>query len=269
MSELRTLNSAGGIVGILGGMGPLATVDFVTKLLAATPAANDQEHVPVIVCAIPQVPDRTRAFRGEGESPVAAMIDSARRLEAAGAGIIVIACNTAHLWFDEVCAAVDLPMIHLVDAAIDDAAAIVGPRGRVGLLGTDATLASGLYINRAGPRTGAFQWLLPTAREMNELVMPGIEAVKAGDCDTGRIHLAAAAEALKSRGAMAVILGCTEIPVVLDGTKASLPVVDATAALARRAVAWSRAQRDASRQDNMPVGCHLELPRSSTTSPAV
>jgi aspartate racemase len=81
---------------------------------------------------------------------------------------------------------------------------------------------------------------------MTEWVMPGIDAVKAGDRDTGRIRLAAAAEALKGRGAMAVILGCTEIPVVLDGAHASLPVIDATAALARRAVAWSRAQRDAS-----------------------
>jgi len=245
MSELRTMNCAGGIVGILGGMGPLATVDFLAKMLAATPAANDQEHVPVIVSAIPQVPDRTRAFRGEGESPVAAMVDSARRLKAAGAGMVVIACNTAHLWFDDVCAAVELPMIHLVDAAIDDAAAVVGPRGRVGLLGTDATLASGLYINRACPGTGRFQWLLPTAREMNEWVMPGIEAVKAGDRDTGRTCLVAAAEALKARGAMAVILGCTEIPVVLEGARAPLPVIDATAALARRAVAWSRAQREA------------------------
>jgi len=241
--ELQTTNAAGGVVGILGGMGPLATVDFLSKLLAATPAASDQEHVPVVVSAIPQVPDRTLAFRGEGESPLPAMVDSARRLKAAGAGLVVIACNTAHLWFDELCEAVGLPMIHLVDAAIDDATAIAGPRGRVGLLGTDATLASGLYINRGGAVRAPFQWLLPTAREMSELVMPGIEAVKAGDRDRGRVRLAAAAEALKARGATAVILGCTEIPVVLDAASAPLPAVDATAALARRAVAWSRGQR--------------------------
>jgi aspartate racemase len=132
-------------------------------------------------------------------------------------------------------------MIHLVDAAIEDASAIVGPRARVGLLGTDATLASGLYINREG--TSALRWLLPTAREMTELVMPGIEAVKAGDRDTGRRRLAAAADALRKRGAEAVILGCTEIPVVLDAASSPVPVVDATAALARRAVEWSRAQR--------------------------
>ena len=243
--ELPTRNAAGGVVGILGGMGPLATVDFLGKMLAATTAANDQEHVPVVVSAIPQVPDRTLAFRGEGESPLPSMVDGARRLKAAGAGVLVIACNTAHLWFDELGEHVDLPMLHLVDAAIADAAAIAGPRARVGLLGTDATLASGLYINRAGASGGALRWLLPTAREMTELVMPGIEAVKASDRGLGRRLLAAAAEALKGRGADAVILGCTEIPVVLDASSAPLPVVDATAALARRAVAWSRAQRAA------------------------
>ncbi len=235
--------AAGGVVGVLGGMGPLATVDFLSKLLAATPAASDQEHVPVVVSAIPQVPDRTLAFRGEGASPLPAMIDSARRLKAAGAGLVVIACNTAHLWFDELREAVGLPMIHLVDAAIADAAVLAGPTGRIGLLGTDATLASGLYINRGGATPAPIHWLLPTAREMTELVMPGIEAVKAGDLVAGRSRLAAATEALKGRGATAVILGCTEIPVVLDAAGATLPVVDATAALARQAVAWSRAQR--------------------------
>jgi aspartate racemase len=80
---------------------------------------------------------------------------------------------------------------------------------------------------------------------MTTLVMPGIEAVKAGDRDLGRRLLAAAAEALKGRGASAVVLGCTEIPVVLDASSAPLPVIDATASLARRAVAWSRAQRPA------------------------
>ena len=236
--------SSTGVVGILGGMGPLATIDFLSKLVAATPARTDQEHVPCVVSAIPQVPDRTRAFRGEGPSPLVEMVASARRLKAAGAGLVVIACNTAHLWFDEIEAAIGLPMIHLVDAAIQDAVALAGPGGRIGLLGTDATLASGLYINRASVATPAtVHWLLPTAREMLEFVACGIEAVKSGDLEKGRELLMTAALLLKGRGANAVILGCTEIPVVLDDSNAPLPIVDATAALANRAVAWSRACR--------------------------
>jgi len=233
-----------GVVGVLGGMGPLATIDFLSKLVAATPADTDQDHVPVVVSAIPQVPDRTRAFRGEGPSPLAAMISSARRLKAAGAGLAVIACNTAHLWFDEIEDALALPMIHLVDAAIQDAIGLTGPGGRIGLLGTDATLASGLYVNRAAA-TGLtpIYWLLPTAREMIDLVARGIDAVKSGDLAIGRELLASAALRLKERGADVVILGCTEIPVVLDDANAPVPVIDATAALARRAVAWSLACR--------------------------
>jgi len=232
------------IVGVLGGMGPLATIDFMSKMLKATNATADQEHIPVIVSSIPQVPDRTKAFRGEGESPLAAMVDGAERLKAAGASLLVVACNTAHLWFDEIERAVGLPMIHLVDAAIGEAIVVAGPNGKVGLLGTDATLASGLYVNRAAEGSaGRLHWLLPTAVEMMDLVMPGIEAVKAGDLARGRGLLAQAARSLQSRGASAVILGCTEIPVVLDGSGASVPLVDATAALARRAVEWSMSRR--------------------------
>ena len=234
-----------GVVGVLGGMGPLATIDFLGKLVAATPADTDQDHVPFVVSAIPQVPDRTQAFRGEGPSPLAAMISSAQRVKAAGAGLAVIACNTAHLWFDDIEDALGLPMIHLVDAALQDAIALAGPGGRIGLLGTDATLASGLYVNRAAATGLApVHWLLPTAREMIDCVERGIDAVKSGDLATGLERLARAARRLNDRGADVVILGCTEIPVVLNDANSPVPVVDATAALARRAVAWSLGCRE-------------------------
>lgn len=232
-----------GVVGVLGGMGPLATVDFLHKMLQATPAASDQDHVPVVVSSIPQVPDRTQAFRGEGASPLAAMVASGQRLVGAGAELVVMPCNTAHLWFDAVQAAVGRPMLHLVDAALGEAAAATAPSARIGLLATDATLASGLYVNRVRPGV-ALQWLLPTATEMLDDVMPGIAAVKAGQMDAGRERLLRAAHALRRRGAQAIILGCTEIPLVLQPADiAGAPLIDATAALARQAVAWALAAR--------------------------
>ena len=234
-----------GLLGVLGGMGPLATIDFLQKLLAATPAAMDQDHVPVLTSSIPQVPDRTAAFRGEGDSPLPAMIESGKRLVGAGASLIVVPCNTAHLWFEPLRAALNVPMIHLVDAALEDAAMLVGPAGRLGLLATDATISSGLYVNRRPPGGTSMHWLLPTAGEMVELVMPGIQAVKAGDQALGGKLLARAAAALGKRGARAVVLGCTEIPVVLSSSNSSLPIIDATDSLARRCVAWSNAQRTA------------------------
>ena len=228
-----------GVVGVLGGMGPLATIDFMRKVLAATDAATDQDHVPLIVSSIPQVPDRSAAFRGDGASPLAAMVASGRRLLGAGAGLVVVPCNTAHLWFAELQAALEVPMLHLVDAALADAITTAGPGATLGLLCTDATLASGLYLNRT-PRV---QWALPTATEMLDWVMPGIAAVKAGELERGGELLSAAARALARRGAQALVLGCTEVPLVLGPRNAPVPVIDATAALARRAVAWSLEQR--------------------------
>jgi len=236
---MNTDDQTRGLIGVLGGMGPLATVDFMHKLLAATPADADQDHVPVIVSSIPQVPDRAAAFRGEGVSPLAAMIASGRRLVRAGAALVLMPCNTAHLWFDEVQSALGMPMLHLVDAALEDAIVTAGRHATLGLLCTDATLASGLYTRRA-PQ---IRWVLPTADDMLELVIPGIQAVKAGALDRAGDLLGAAAQALARRGAQALVLGCTEVPLVLGPSNAPVPVIDATASLARRAVAWSLVQR--------------------------
>lgn len=230
-----------GLVGVLGGMGPLATVDFMQKMVAATPATRDQEHVPALISSIPQIPDRTQAFQGQGESPLPALIACAQRLEAAGAGVIVIPCNTAHLWFDAIQAAVAIPLLHIVDATLKMAATASGDTPRVGLLATEATMASGLYTDRPGGK--AVQWFVPTAGETREWITPGIAAVKAGRLDEGHDLLVQAANALHGRGAAAVVLGCTEIPLVLNDANAPLPTIDATAALARRAVEWSRNAR--------------------------
>ncbi len=266
-----------GVVGVLGGMGPLATVDFMQKLIAATSLATqaklsshtklgthtklgaeatqitrDQDHIPVVVSSIPQIPDRAAAYWGEGVSPLPAMVSSGQRLRRAGAGLIVMPCHTAHLWFDELKVALDLPMLHLVDAALEDALAVLGPAAPCGLLCTEATLASGLYMNRAA-QSEAFSglhWTLPTATEMTGLVTPGIQAAKLGKLLKAGELLSEAAHALVRRGARGLLLGCTEIPLVMGQIQARIqvqidvPVIDATASLARRAVAWSLAQRD-------------------------
>lgn len=223
-------------IGVLGGMGPLATLDFMHKLMAATPAAHDQEHLPLLVSSIPQVPDRTAAFLGEGESPLPALIASGRRLVDGGAALVVMPCNTAHLWFDPLRAALGVPMLHIVDVALAEARRRAGRGVPVGLLATEATLASGLYTARAAE----VDWRLPTPAEREGWITPGIAAVKAGDLARGRALLGEAATALAARGAQALVLGCTEIPLVVDAGTAPVPVIDATAALARATVAWAR-----------------------------
>jgi aspartate racemase len=178
-STLSKATNSQGVVGVLGGMGPLATVDFLHKMLLATAAEHDQDHVPVLACNMPQIPDRTLAYRGQGPSPLPAMLGCAERLVAGGAGLIVVPCNTAHLWFDDLQRQVPLPMLHIVDAALAEVTRLTASAQapvRVGLLATDATLSSGLYMNRrvASSETGCepFLWSLPTAVEMMEHVMP-------------------------------------------------------------------------------------------------
>lgn len=228
-----------GLIGVLGGMGPLATVDFMHKLLRATPAARDQDHLPMLVSSIPQVPDRTLAFRGQGPSPLPSLVEAGDRLVRAGVAFIVIPCNTAHLWFDELQQALQVPMLHVADAALAAVAERVGPGVAIGLLGTDATIESGLYARRAPEHA----WLLPTAEEIGKWLMPGIAAVKAGKLAVGRQLCGRAAQALADRGAGALLLACTELPLVLDDRSAGVPAVDATDALARAAARRSSAAR--------------------------
>jgi len=112
-------------------MGAMATVDFLRKLVEATPAERDQEHIPLIVRFCPEVPDRAAALAGSGPSPQPALVAAAVELAAAGAQALAIPCNTAHYWYDALCAAVPIPILHIVDAALAELQRRgVSPQGR-------------------------------------------------------------------------------------------------------------------------------------------
>ena len=118
------------VLGVLGGMGPLATVDFLQKLIEETPATRDQEHVPVVAYSVPQMPERPPAIVGNGESPLPHMLEGVLTLKRAGAKAVAIACNTAHFWYDDLVRDGGLPILHIADAAC----ASLGDARRVGLL---------------------------------------------------------------------------------------------------------------------------------------
>jgi aspartate racemase len=139
-------------------------------------------------------------------------------------------------------------MLHVADAALEALQALDDPPAAVGLLATDATLSSGMYVNRS---LGRVRWLLPTADEVARCIEPGIAAVKAGQIGPGRELLRRAARGLERRGARALVLACTEIPLALGPGDTDLPLVDATAELARSAVAWSRGRHAAA--ESMPA----------------
>lgn len=227
------------VLGVLGGMGPLASAQFMLRLTLLTPASRDQDHIHAILWSDPTVPDRTRGKLAGGDDPLPALLRGVRALKTAGAGAIAIPCNTAHGWYDEM-AAEGLPILHIVDAAADQLAAIV-PSGPIGLMGTAATLAMRLYQDRLEPR--GWTCLTPTDAEMASHVSPAIAKVKANDPAAAYAPLAEIVMRLAARGARAVILGCTEIPLGIQaGPHETLPVpvIDTIDALALAAIAWAR-----------------------------
>jgi aspartate racemase len=231
-----------GLLGVLGGMGPLATVDFFAKLVALTPAVTDQDHMPVLIASVPQIPPRVPAIEGDGASPLPALIAVRDRLVAAGATLIVMPCNTAHHWYDELACA-GLPMLHIADTALAALSAAVPAPARIGLVATAGTLASGFYQRRLS--AAGYTPCAPSAEDLGRSIVPAVEAVKAGRLEEGGHAFTAAARALVGRGADAVILACTEVPpgMAAVGMPADFPCIDATAALAAACVAAWREGR--------------------------
>lgn len=229
------------MLGVLGGMGPAATVDFLAKLTRLTPAARDQEHVPVVVVSDPRVPDRVGpVLRGEGESPLPAMVAGLRALERAGATGVAIPCHTAHVWYDELAAATALPILHIADAALAELERRGAPGRTIGLLATAATLRAGLYQERLA-RAG-YRCLEPPDEVMRGAVLPAIALVKRDRARAAAPLLAAAVARMKQAGAGRVLLACTELPVALAALPSGAAAcVDATAALARACIVWYRA----------------------------
>ncbi|MBL6456806.1 aspartate/glutamate racemase family protein [Belnapia sp. T6] len=227
------------ILGVLGGMGPLASAHFMLRLTLLTPAERDQEHIPAVLWSDPRVPDRTAARLGGGEDPLPALLRGIHGLEAAGCGAVAIPCNTAHGWYEGMQAATRLPILHIVEATGDELARLGVAERPVGVMGTAATLAMRLY--QQGLERRGWDCLVPEPGEMEALVTPAIALVKANRVAEAYAPLAEAARRLVARGARAVVLGCTEIPLgVAAGPALPFPVADSIDALARAAIRWAR-----------------------------
>jgi aspartate racemase len=220
------------IAGVLGGMGPEATVDFMAKVIAMTDARSDQDHVHMFVDHNPHVPNRQDAILGDGEDPGPALADMAARLETGGAEFLVMPCNTAYVFEDAILAAVTVPLISIITESVS--AAAQGGAQAIGLLATDGCVRAGVYqkgIGAAGLRA-----VLPTDAEL-AAAMSLIKEIKAGDYgQETTANMARLAEALVERGADAIIAGCTEIPLVLDQSDVSVLLVSSTDALALKTV---------------------------------
>jgi aspartate racemase len=226
------------VIGILGGLGPDATLDLYGKILVATGARTDQEHLHVLIDSNPKVPDRNKAIAGIGEPATPALIAMARRLEAAGADFLVIACNTAHAFAREIQAAVRIPLVSQIEETVDAVRRRMPGIGRVGVLAGQGCVDAGVY-QRAFARRG-IEMLLPASPGQQQF-MQLIYRIKAGDTGAEtRTAVRALGVGLFDAGAELVVAGCTEVPLVLTAADLPGPMIDATAVLAERAVAYAK-----------------------------
>lgn len=230
------------LLGVLGGMGPLATVDLLQKIIEATPAAGDRDHAPVVAWNVPQIADRQLALAGTGPSPLPQLLAGIAQLNRVGASQILIACNTAHHWYAELSAASRAPILHIADATADSLRR--QPAGRVGLIATQGTLDAGWFQLRFAAL--GCETLSPLPEEMNQWFVPGCYAVKRGDLRLGGELLDRLAAALVARGADRLVLACTEVPPALKAIDSAFLAqsIDPTRALAQAAVGLWTAYRD-------------------------
>lgn len=228
------------LLGVLGGMGPLASAHFMTRLTLLTDASCDQDHVPAILWSDPRIPDRSANLRGAGPDPLPALLAGVNGLRQAGCGAIVMPCNTAHAWYEAMAEKAGLPFLHIVDATASSLREIAPPPAKVGVMGTAATLAMRLYQDRLAAQ--GWDVITPDEAEMARLVTPAIAAVKANRVAEAFAPLAEAANLLARRGAAAVVLGCTEIPLGIQAgpqDQIHVPLVDTIDALARAGRDWA------------------------------
>lgn len=225
-------------IGIMGGMGPMATVDLMKKIILATNAREDQDHIPIIVDNNTAIPDRTAAIRGEGISPVPEMLKTARRLEAAGADFIIIGCNTAHTFLPEYEDKLNIPVINM----IEETAKFCSKNGynKVGLLASAGTCRTGIY-QRALIQNNV-KVIQPNEEQeaiIHDMIYKG---VKANNYSFDAQPVKRVIKEMQDAGAEAFVLGCTETPVGVEMYHLKGKFIDATEVLAEAAVAAAGAQ---------------------------
>ena len=223
-------------IGILGGMGPLATADLFRKIVTLTRAGCDGDHIRVYIDSNSSIPDRTAAILNGGPDPLPAMRDSLRKLERCGTDCIIMPCNTAHYFLPRLQALTDIPFLSMLEAAAK-AARDHFPGGTAAVLATRGTLASGLY-QRALEAEGV-SYLLPDEAGQAALMRVIYDGVKAdADPESYRADLEEVVSGLSRRGAGYFILGCTELPLAAAALHLSVPTLDPTEELAKSAIRW-------------------------------
>jgi aspartate racemase len=195
-------------IGILGGMGPLATAHLFERIILNTNAEKDQDHIHVLIDSNTNIPDRTKAILNGVEDPLKEMVISAKHLESCGADFLIMPCNTAHFFIDKILSNISIPMINMVDETVNYTYDKYGKDAIVGILATDGTIKSKIYENSFSKR--GIKTIVPNKTQTK--VMSFIyDVIKSSKIEVGPSLLLEAAEELKEMGATSILLGCTEL----------------------------------------------------------
>ncbi len=223
------------ILGILGGMGPEATVDFMQRIISLTPGKDDNDHIRMIVDNNPKVPSRIKALvDGTGENPAPYLVEMAQGLEKHGADFLVIPCNTAHYYYSEVSSAVNIPVLNMVELTVNKIVSNQPEIKRVGLLASTALLITGLFKETLKKRNITIQY---PSENLQNRVMASIKKVKAGSFGQEQIKdVQSAGDFLIRNNAEVVIIGCTELSVIAKQINFNVDVYDSSQVLAETVV---------------------------------
>ena len=222
--------------GVLGGLGPQATVDFMAKLVAASSAQCDQDHIRLLIDHNPKVPDRHSAIAGTTPSVGPDLAAMARRLEIAGADFLVMVCNTAHAYTDDIRAAVNIPFISIIDVVMDELSK--HNVSAVGVMAAEGCLQAELF--QQGLLERDYQPVLWSEAELSQF-MQLVYRIKAGEDDADiASEMKKLATSLAFQGAEVLIAGCTEIPLFLPAANSPLPLLSSTDLLVARTIALAR-----------------------------
>lgn len=222
-------------LGIIGGMGPLATVDIYKKITEGTLAHSDAEHMHIYIDSNVNISDRTQAILQGTKGPVSELVSSAQKLESIGAEFLLMACNTAHYFYDDVVRSVSVPVLNM----IEEAAQAVQDAGikKIAVLATAGTLQSGLYTAALQKRN--ISVVLPTDLQEQSIMSVIYDCVKAANFNYDIASFINTLENLKEQGAEAFLLGCTELPHFFSYFGLEYPTFDSVSILAQKAILFA------------------------------
>lgn len=230
------------VIGILGGMGPEATADLFYRIIRSTDVERDQDHPRTIIYSNSKVPDRTASILAGGLSPLPEMLRAGRTLESAGADFLIMPCNTAHYYIEELRAGLGIPVLHMIELAARNVKSRMPEVGRAGLIATDGTVRSGIY-HRSFSEMG-LEIVVPPPQLQADAMAAIYDHIKTGDLPGGRELLLGVAGWLVENGVEVVLCGCTEVSLVLKDGELDVPVVDPLQILAETAVEVSLGKVD-------------------------